>query len=138
MTTSTLVDSNIFIDVLSESPFFEVSRDALFRCMLQGTPVLSAVVWAELARGVSAEVPLRSRLHGLGLRETDFPLEAAFVACQARRRYHAYAGRPERTLPDLLIGAHAMVAGHRLLTRDPWRYRSSFPDLDIVAPDARL
>ena len=32
------------------------------------------------------------------------------------------------------IGAHAAVAGHTLLTRDPQRYRSYFPKLRIVAP----
>jgi hypothetical protein len=27
------------------------------------------------------------------------------------------------------------VAGHRLLTRDPKRYRGYFPGLEIIAPD---
>lgn len=29
----------------------------------------------------------------------------------------------------------AAVAGHRLLTRDPARYRTYFPSLEIIAPD---
>ncbi|TIX32501.1 MAG: DNA-binding protein, partial [Mesorhizobium sp.] len=36
---------------------------------------------------------------------------------------------------DFFIGAHAVVAGHRLLTRDAARYRSYFPDLDILSPE---
>jgi predicted nucleic acid-binding protein len=44
-------------------------------------------------------------------------------------------GLRERTPPDFFIGAHAVVAGHRLLTRDAARYRSYFPDLDIMSPE---
>lgn len=41
----------------------------------------------------------------------------------------------ERTPPDFFIGAHAVVAGLRLLTRDAARYRNCFPDLDIMSPE---
>ena len=135
MTTSTLIDSNIFIDLFADSTFFEASRDALLECMLQGPLVMGAVVWAELGHAVPNELELKSRLRWLRLQQADFPFEAAFVAGQAHRLYRQRGGRRERTLPDFLIGAHATVAGHRLLTRDPARYRSYFPDLDIIAPE---
>jgi len=37
-------------------------------------------------------------------------------------------------MPDFYIGAHAAVAGYRLLTRDVRRYRTYFPTIDIIAP----
>ncbi len=37
-------------------------------------------------------------------------------------------------MPDFYIGAHAAVAGYRLLTRDVCRYRTYFPTIDIIAP----
>ena len=37
-------------------------------------------------------------------------------------------------LPDFLIGAHATIAGHSLLMRDAARYRTYFPNLDVIAP----
>jgi predicted nucleic acid-binding protein len=45
------------------------------------------------------------------------------------------AGHGPGVLPEFFIGAHAAVAGYRLLTRDASRYRSCFPTLEIVAPD---
>ncbi len=37
-------------------------------------------------------------------------------------------------MPGFYIGAHAAIAGYRLLTRDVSRYRTYFPAIDIIAP----
>jgi len=37
-------------------------------------------------------------------------------------------------MPDLDIGAHAAIAGYRLLTRDVSRDRTCFPTIDIIGP----
>jgi predicted nucleic acid-binding protein len=65
----------------------------------------------------------------------NIPFDAALIAGWAHREYRSRGGRREQTLPDFLIGAHAVVSGYRLLTRDPKRYRTYFPDLEIIAPD---
>ncbi|WP_294641468.1 type II toxin-antitoxin system VapC family toxin [uncultured Aureimonas sp.] len=135
MTTSTLVDSNVFIDVLGTGPLHESALDALTGAADQGVIVLSPVVWAELAFSPMTEPLLYRSISWLSPKREPFPFEAAYPAGQAHRLYRMRGGRRDRTLPDFLIGAHAMVAGHRLLTRDASRYREYFPDLDILCPE---
>jgi len=63
--------------------------------------------------------------------------EAAFLAGKAFLRYRRRRGAKITPLPDFFIGAHAAVAGLRLLTRDRRRYRTYFPALDLIAPARR-
>jgi predicted nucleic acid-binding protein len=63
------------------------------------------------------------------------PYEAAFLAGKCYLAYRQRGGTKQSPLPDFFIGAHAAVAGYRLLTRVAARYRSYFPRLPLIAPD---
>jgi predicted nucleic acid-binding protein len=62
------------------------------------------------------------------------PWEAAFLASRAFVACRRHGGVRRSPLPDFYVGAHAAIAGHTLLTRDPKRYRAYFPKLRIIAP----
>jgi predicted nucleic acid-binding protein len=62
------------------------------------------------------------------------PYLAGFAAGQAFLRYRRGGGQKRSPMPDFYIGAHAAIAGYRLLTRDVNRYRTYFPTIDIIAP----
>jgi hypothetical protein len=65
----------------------------------------------------------------------QIPWPAAFLAGKAFVDYRRRGGQRRSPLPDFFIGAHAAVAGLRLLTRDPTRYRAYFPTVELIAPE---
>ncbi len=136
MKTSTFVDTNILMDVWGPpDSFSEWSKSALVSCKIEGELVINEIVWSEIAPTVRTPGVLDSSTRMLDIRKEHLSWEAAFAAGLAHASYRRSGGARERTLPDFLIGAHAATAGHRLLTRDPARYRAYFPSLEIIAPD---
>lgn len=137
MKTSTLIDTNVLIDVWGkpvQSTAWSIA--ALIQCKGDGALVVNPLVWSEIAPLDAPQDVLEAYCDELGIEREALPWDGSFRAGLAQAQYRRAGGERERTLPDFLIGAHALVAGHRLLTRDPGRYRSYFPDLVIIAPDA--
>ena len=63
------------------------------------------------------------------------PREAAFLAARAHAAYRQRGGERQMILPDFLIGAHALVEGCPLLSRDVRRYRQAYPGLVLITPE---
>ncbi|MER8750385.1 type II toxin-antitoxin system VapC family toxin [Mesorhizobium sp. M1050] len=136
MKISTLIDTNVLIDVWGPAgPLKRWSAWAIASCRRDGALVVNTIVWSELAPLIATETALRKAVDMLEMDREFLPWDAAFLAGVTHSRYRRAGGVRERTLPDFFIGAHATVAGHRLLTRDAARYRSYFPDLDIICPE---
>ncbi|SIT54338.1 DNA-binding protein [Mesorhizobium prunaredense] len=136
MKISTLVDTNVLIDVWGPAGRdTKWSASAITACRRDGALVINTIVWSELAPLIATEPALRKAVETLKMERELLPWEAAFLAGVTHSRYLRAGGLRERTLPDFFIGAHAVVAEHRLLTRDAARYRNYFPDLDIMSPE---
>ena len=135
--SATIIDSNVIIDVLEpESAWAPWAKTNIGEALLYGKLVFNVVVAAEVAHEFVSKDRYSSVFVAALWSFEDIPFEAALLAGWAHRDYRSRGGKREQTLPDFLIGAHAAVSGHRLLTRDPKRYRTYFPDLEIIAPEA--
>lgn len=135
--TSTLVDSNVLIDVLeSTSGTRSWSALRVEEAGDLGPVVVNPIIFAEVSIGFEDAAELERLLQRIDLDREPLPWRAAFDAGRAHAQYRRRGGLRDRTLPDFFIGAHAQIRAHRLLTRDPARYRSYFPNLEIVAPDS--
>lgn len=135
--TSILVDTNIFIDIFGPpTKFLEWSARQISSLRTTSSFVLSPIVWAELAGMRGSEADLAMLFARLDLTREALPFSAAYRAGLAHRDYRTRGGARKRTLPDFLIGAHAVARGHQLLTRDIGRYRAYFPELHTISPES--
>ncbi|MGI8461839.1 MAG: type II toxin-antitoxin system VapC family toxin [Solirubrobacterales bacterium] len=131
----TLVDSNVLIDVISGDARWESwSAAALAAAATDGPVAINPVIYAEVSIGFARLESCESALDGMRIERLSIPWPAAFLAGKAFKRYRLRGGRRTAPLPDFFIGAHAAVAGMRLLTRDARDYLSYFPRLELVSP----
>jgi predicted nucleic acid-binding protein len=134
--TATLVDSNVLLDVMTEDPrWFSWSAGAIEEAADSARLVINPIIYAEVSLRYSRIEELDLALPQTLLDREAIPDEAAFLAGKVFLIYRRRGGTKQSTLPDFFIGAHAAVAGYRLMTRDAARYRTYFPKLSLIAPD---
>jgi len=131
-----LVDSNVLLDVITADPIWSGrSAEALQRHLDAGPAAINAIVVAEIAFAVERIEDVDNLLPSHLYRYLSIPREASFLAARAHAADQERGGQRQMILPDVLIGAHALVAGIPLLTRDQRRYRQAFPGLTLISPD---
>ena len=159
----TAVDTNVLLDIVSDdSAFSHDAGNAIYRVIAAGLVVISPVVFAELAVAFLQDKQGLDRfLQQLGIRVEAFSTDAMHQAARAWTAYlrgrgdnarcrHCGQSFPvicpscrneitwrQRVMPDFLVGAHALVQADILLTRDPRRYGTYFPDLATQSPQDR-
>jgi predicted nucleic acid-binding protein len=133
--SAVLVDSNVILDVATEDPRWgEWSAGALERAADAAILVVNPLVYAEVSIGFENIEELEDAMPSELFRRDPLPYEAGFLAGKCFVDYRRRGGTRTAPLPDFYIGAHAAVAGYRLLTRDPKRFRTYFPKLELIAP----
>ena len=132
---STLVDSNVILDVVTEDADWQDWSAAMLSDAAQRGPlVINPLIYAEVSSRYATIEALDEALPAGYYTRAPLPWEAAFLAAKCFETYRSRGGVKRSPLPDFYIGAHAAVAGLTLLTRDGRRYRTYFPKLRIIAP----
>jgi predicted nucleic acid-binding protein len=132
---TTLVDSSVLLDVLAPSRWRPWSEEQLSAAADRGEVVINQIVYAEIAVGFSRREQLERSLQRAGLGRVGLPWAASWLAARAFVTYRKRGGSHATPLPDFFIGAHAAAARVPLLTRDPKRVRTYFPEVELIAPD---
>jgi predicted nucleic acid-binding protein len=134
--TAILVDSNVLLDIMTEDTRWRGwSVEAIERMADDARLVINPVIYAEVSVRYSQIEDLEAALPKAIFDREPIPYEAAFLAGKCFLAYQRGGGAKRSPLPDFFIGAHAAVAGYRLMTRDATRYRTYFPKVSLIAPD---
>ncbi|MEL6294696.1 MAG: PIN domain-containing protein [Pseudomonadota bacterium] len=130
------VDTNVLLDVVTDDEnFAEWSIAQLETAALRGDLLINDSVYAELSVGYREKERLDAFIEAAGLRHEMIPKDALFLAGKAFASYRRSKGTKQNVLPDFFIGAHATVLSVPLLTRDARRYRTYFPNLEVISPE---
>jgi predicted nucleic acid-binding protein len=137
---TTAIDTNVIVALWdSQDTLHRPARAALDRAFGQGSLVISGTVYAELLAApgrteafVDAFCEETGIQVGWELGERVWREAGKAFQSYALRRRKQRGTAPRRILADFLIGAHALVSGHKLLTLDAAIYQVSFPKLKIA------
>jgi predicted nucleic acid-binding protein len=98
--------------------------------------VLCDVVLAEVCTALKQGSDVLQFLEDAGLVYLPIEAKAALRAGEMQRRYRQRGGRRERTIPDFLVGAHALLQCDGLITFDAGFFRDYFKGLKVIVPSA--
>lgn len=136
------VDSSVLIDLLGEDARADAAEASLRLALVAGPVVVCEVVVSEVTAGLGHGAQVMDVVEEMGIRFCAIEQRAAIRAGEMQRRYNerlrerGQAPATPRTVPDFLVGAHAMLQCSALITRDGGFFRDYFKGLKVIVPQA--
>ncbi len=132
---TTFVDTNVLIDVLEpSSEHHEWSREALEAAKRNGPVIVSDAVYSEFSVSLDSVDATNEALGQLALSRVGYSDSVLFKAGKAYAAYRKNKGQKTNVLPDFYIGALAADEEAPVVTRDPGKIRTYFPDVLLITP----
>ena len=136
------VDTSVLVDFIGDGPAASAAEEALRAALMEGPVVACEVVVTEVVAGLGHGDVVMEVLDEVGIGFSPLELRSAVRAGEMQRRYkqrlRSGSGPTlaQRTVPDFLIGAHALLQCQGLITRDADFYRDYFKGLKVIVPQA--
>jgi len=140
------VDTSVLIDLLGDDVRADAAEAALRLALSAGPVVVCEVVLSEVTAGLGHGSEVMDALEEMGLAFSPIDQRAAIRAGEMQRKYKqrlreqplagATTAAAPRTIPDFLVGAHAMLQCDGLITRDQGFFRDYFKGLKVIVPSA--
>ena len=130
-----LVDSCILLDLFTNDPdWADWSENILGQYSQTNTLYINSIIYTEVSIGFNLIEEFEAALEQAGIKVLEIPREALFLAGKVFLNYRKSKGTKHSTLPDFYIGAHAMVSTFDLITRDISKFKTYFPNLNLIYP----
>ena len=128
------VDSSVLIEILIGADQAEAAEDALRTALAHGPVLVCDVVVAEVCSSLHEGDQSMQTLEDMGIRFSEVERKSAIRAGEMQRRYRSRGGTRLRTVPDFIVGAHALLQCSALITRDAVFFRDYFKGLKVIVP----
>ncbi len=130
-----LFDTNVLLDIATaDTAWLAWSEEEFRRAAAKGPIPINPIIYAELAPAFATAADLDRWLDPEVFQRLSLPYSAGWLASQAFLKYRRSGGTKMSPMPDFYIGAHAEVEGYTLVTRDVARYRTYFPNINLITP----
>ena len=134
--SSVLVDSCVIHDLSDpDGEWYEWSASMLEALDAEHVLAINPVIYSECSVSYATIEETESLFECLGFHYQEIPRDALFLAGKAFLDYRRRGGTKTNVLPDFFIGAHAVVEGFSLVTRDMSRFATYFPGLPLIMPN---
>lgn len=136
------IDSSVLIDLLGEDAGADSAEACVRDALAHGPVVLCDVVVSEITAGLGHGSDIMDVVEEMGMSYLPVERKAAIRAGEMQRRYKqrlralGKAGALQRTVPDFIVGAHALLQCSALITRDAAFFRDYFKGLKVIVPKA--
>ncbi|MET0209313.1 MAG: type II toxin-antitoxin system VapC family toxin [Burkholderiaceae bacterium] len=136
------LDTSVLVDLLGEDAMADAAESCLRDALALGPVVLCDVVVSEITAGLGHGAEIMDVVEEMGVSYLPVELKAAIRAGEMQRRYKqrlrasGNASAIQRTVPDFIVGAHALLQCSALITRDAGFFRDYFKGLKVIVPTA--
>lgn len=132
-----LIDTTVLSDIVNADKQWQGwSVDTLNRLSVTDQLVINPVIYAELSLLLNKQRALDRYLREMNIAFENLTRTALYSAAKAFRVYRKRGGGKRSPLPDCFIDAQAEDESWMLVRRDARRYRSYFPTVQVISPDA--
>lgn len=129
------IDSTVLVELLANGPQADAAEACLRQCLANGRVVVCDVALAEVCGALRNGAEALGVLEEMGIHFSALESKSALRAGEMQRRYRQRGGGPH-TLPDFLVGAHALLQCDALITHNQPFYRDYFKGLRLIVPQA--